>query len=88
MKEILLNAIAHYGADSQTFMLFEEMAELQKEICKSRRGEDNRRFIADEIADVEIMLAQMKIIYDCAELVEERRGYKLRRLKERLGARC
>lgn len=43
------------------------------------------RFIAEEIADVEIVLAQMKILHDCAEDVEQWKFRKLRRLKERMG---
>lgn len=43
-------------------MLLEEMAELQKEICKAWRGKDNEVEIAEEVADVEIMLEQIKLI--------------------------
>lgn len=84
MREICRKALEHYGAQSQTMMCFEEMAELAKELCKNARGEDNRRFIAEEIADVEIMLEQMKQLHDCRELVEQQKARKLRRLKERL----
>ena len=40
-------------------IFFEEMSELQKELCKHDRGKDNREAIAEEIADVQIMLEQM-----------------------------
>ena len=49
-------------------MMFEEMAELQKELCKNARGKDNRAEIAEEIADVHIMLDQMEILPNCKEL--------------------
>ena len=68
----------------QTVMVFEEMAELQKELCKSLRGKDNRGYIAEEIADVRIMLDQMVILYDCAEDVDTWRKVKLGRLEKRL----
>lgn len=55
---IMLRAIIAWGEDSQMKMLLEEMSELQKEICKSWRGADNVDHIAEEIADVEIMLDQ------------------------------
>lgn len=77
-------ALTLWGADAQTLMAFEEMAELQKELCKHARGKDNRDAIAEEIADVEIMLAQMKILHGCVGLSA---GYKEKKL-ERLAARC
>lgn len=69
-----------------TVMVFEEMAELQKELCKSLRGKDNRGYIAEEIADVRIMLDQMVILHDCAEDVDTWRKVKLGRLEKRLSA--
>lgn len=85
IHEICAKALEYYGGRSQTLMLFEEMSELQKEICKNARGEDNTRFIAEEIADVEIMLEQMKQLYDCRQAVEQQKHRKLLRLKERMG---
>ena len=83
-EDILVMALTTYGAEAQTFMVMEEMSELQKELCKNVRGADNRDAIAEEIADVEIMLAQMKILHDCADSVETRKSEKLERLKKRI----
>ena len=83
-NEILLSALTKWGAGMQTVMVFEEMAELQKELCKSLRGKDNRGCIAEEIADVRIMLDQMVILHDCAEDVDTWRNVKLGRLEKRL----
>ena len=83
-NEILLSALTKWGAGMQTVMVFEEMAELQKELCKSLRGKDNRGYIAEEIADVRIMLDQMMILHDCAEDVNVWRKVKLGRLEKRL----
>lgn len=83
-NEILLSALTKWGAGMQTVMVFEEMAELQKELCKSLRGKDNRGYIAEEIADVRIMLDQMVILHDCAEDVNVWRKVKLGRLEKRL----
>lgn len=85
-NEILLSALTKWGAGIQTVMVFEEMAELQKELCKSLRGKDNRGYIAEEIADVRIVLDQMVILYDCAEDVDTWRKVKLGRLEKRLSA--
>lgn len=54
-QELYRRALAIWGPDAQTLMIFEEMSELQKELCKHARGKDNWGAIADEIADVLIM---------------------------------
>ena len=86
MREICTSALAMWGAEAQTRMVFEEMAELQKELCKHARGGSKRIYIAEEIADVEIMLEQMKILHNCGELVEDFKAYKLNRLASRIAA--
>lgn len=83
-REILKRAVETYGAQAQTLMVFEEMSELQKELCKHARGKDNREAIAEEIADVQIMLGQMMILHRCERLVEGYRSQKLERLARRL----
>lgn len=82
MTEICTQAVKHFGSDSQTMMCIEEMSELQKELCKHSRGRNNFYDIAEEIADVQIMLEQMIILFDCRESVEDWKIAKLFRLKE------
>ena len=60
--KIYCEALNKWGAEAQTLMVFEDMSELQKELCKRARGKDNREAIAEEIADVQIMLEQMMIL--------------------------
>ena len=86
-QKIYRAALAAWGADAQTLMVFEEMSELQKELCKAARGKDNTEQIAEEIADVEIMLEQMKVLHRCAEAVAAYQQSKLRRLAVRSGSR-
>ena len=81
---VLGDAITVFGAQHQEAMLLEEMAELAKEICKRWRGRDNVAEIAEEIADVEIMLDQIKMIFCCAGRVRAIRASKVRRLEERI----
>ena len=81
---ICRDALATWGAEAQTLMVFEEMSELQKELCKHARGRDNREEIAEEIADVRIMLMQMCILHDCEDLADEIMLEKLERLAYRL----
>ena len=74
-----------YGVENQIMMLFEEMAELQKEICKNFRGRENRDHIIEEMADVFIMMNQLQIIYDVKDKeLADVTEYKVSRLKKRL----
>ncbi len=82
-KEIYTQVLDKWE-DKQITMVFEEMAELQKELCKATRGQANILAIAEEIADVEIMLAQMKIYFGIADAVSRYKTYKLKRLEEKL----
>lgn len=77
-------ALETWGAYAQTAMVFEETAELQKELCKDMRGADNHEHIAEEIADVLIMLDQMMLLHDCEEQTMRFKTEKLRRLRARL----
>lgn len=82
--EVLQRALDTYGYDLQIMMVFEEMSELQKELCKYLRGKYSPKNIAEEIADVEIMLEQMKMLFCCTDDVRNERRRKVERLKERL----
>ena len=62
-KEQLQEIVNHYGADHQKDKLFEEMAELQKEVCKEKDSKGDISHIAEELADVYVMLQQMQLIY-------------------------
>ena len=55
---------AFYGREHQSVVAIEELGELQKELCKMLRGLGNLEHLAEEIADVEIMLCQIKELYD------------------------
>ncbi len=83
MMEVLNRAIEHYGAEHQENMCIEECAELIQAINKKHRGEAHN--IPEEIADVEIMLEQLKIINCCRADVNTIKTQKLLRLEERIG---
>ena len=82
-EEIIIcnKAINSYGNASQKIKAIEEMGELIQAISKSLL--DNENNVEEEIADVEIMLTQLKIMYNLSD-IENWRNYKLNRLKERL----
>jgi NTP pyrophosphatase (non-canonical NTP hydrolase) len=79
-QEVYKEAIELFGITSQKVMVIEEMSELIKELCKELRDRGNVENIADELADVEITLAQIKHIYNIHDMVEEHKDFKLRRL--------
>ena len=85
-QEVFETAISRYGETSQLHMLLEEMSELAKEICKSMRysKKQYKAKVAEEVADVEIMLEQIKIIFGIDDDVEGWRLDKVVRLAERL----
>lgn len=78
-------ALERWGAGAQTTKAFEEMAELQKELCKHSFGAQNKEQIAEEIADVRIMLEQMELLHGCAGMADKIKRRKLYRLAQRLG---
>lgn len=77
-------AVRAYGKQSQLVMAMEEMSELTKELSKNLRGADNSKALAEEIADVEIMLEQLKVIFRNRALVDRIRAGKLVRLSDRI----
>lgn len=88
-KEQLQEIVNHYGHESQKAMLFEEMSELQKEICKDIRNKRNVEHIAEELADVYIMLQQMQLIYGITdEQIEQVVQDKIERTLDRIEGEC
>lgn len=85
IKAICKQAVEKYGNNAQMDMVIEECSELIQAISKNKRGKNNRQNIAEEIADVEIMLEQLKIIMDiCNTEVEIWKQFKINRLSEKL----
>ena len=83
-KRIYSEAIAAWGVASQLLMAIEEMAELIQAICKDFRGKADYDNIAEETADVQIMLKQLQIIYDSGAAVQRFMDSKLARLEDRM----
>lgn len=83
-EEVLQEALDTYGSVMQIVVMMEEMSELQKELCKHLRGKYSPASVAEEIADVEIMLEQMKMLFCCTDDVRNERRRKVERLKDRL----
>jgi len=82
--EIYQQAINVYGFRNQADMAIEEMAELIKEISKWKRGNRNFKELLEEIADVEIMMMQMRLMFDDENEVDTFIEQKTKRLKSRM----
>jgi len=85
--EIYKKAVKQWGKPMQIIMALEEMSELTKELTKNLRGKDNTIQVCEEIADVEIMLEQLKVIFDNKQwkdgtTVEIAKREKLKRLAD------
>lgn len=82
----LEKAIETYGKDMQLNVAIEEFSELIKEICKNKRGADNRDSILEELADCYIMMKQIEMIFGISknEIATEA-DKKVTRLEKRLG---
>jgi len=82
---LLRLAITTWGENAQIDMCLEEMSELAKALLKWRRyGGDvfmSDKAVLEEIADVQIMLDQMRILFGSTDTYE---AVKLERLEKRL----
>lgn len=89
MKQQIKEIAEHYGYDNQSLQLIEEMAELTQALNHLRRYNDYNEFkhrqeVYEEIADVEIMLEQIKHLLNCNDEVESFKVYKVRRQIDRM----
>jgi len=83
--DIYKKAIEKYGIKSQIIKTIEELSELQKELCKALAHNGNDQNIREEIADVEIMIEQMRIIFSISyEKIQIAKTVKIERLRRRL----
>lgn len=83
-KKIYRQTLKTYGRDKQMIKAIEEMAELQKELCKWALGADNGKHVQEEIADVIIMMEQMQMLFDVDGEIKKMIAYKVERLERRL----
>lgn len=85
--DIYLAALNRFGKENQVLVCLEELAELQHALCKvMRHGLDEEKLdkLAEEIADVEITLEQMRLAFKISTQVEKWKTRKLNRLQERI----
>lgn len=85
--ETLCAAIAIFGTEMQQIVAMEELGELIQEVSKQLRGKGDPEHMAEEIADVRIMLDQLVIMNDLFKKVDEYREAKTSRLLESILAK-
>jgi len=78
-RELYTSAIREWGEEAQMLMAIEECSELIQALTKVWRGKHSKSNIEEEIADVEIMIDQLKIIFDAGGVADWRKT-KLERL--------
>lgn len=90
-KEIMQLAIDSYGRVNQVIKTVEELSELSQALCKiltSKFTDDNSEIfenIFEEMADVEIMIEQCKMIfYKSEDKINDYKNKKIKRLERRL----
>lgn len=83
-KNVIEEAIKTFGEENQKIVAIEELSELQKELTKDLRGQGNSYNLAEEFADVLIMLHQLIQMYDIEKKVDIYWDHKLEKLKERI----
>ena len=82
--DIIAAAVETYGYENQMIQAIEELSELQRAITRAIKAPADRDNLHEEIADVEIMLMQLRTIFDEKE-IDEWKESKLERLARRLG---
>ena len=83
-KDVYNKAKATWGIDAQVTKTVEELAELQKELCKFILDDGNMKNIAEETADVKIMIDQIELMLEIKEEVKAFKKVKINRLSDRL----
>lgn len=81
--DICGQALECWGPYKQILIAVEELAELQKALLKFQRygsGKKWREDVLEEMADVEIVLCQLEMIFGCCR---SKKQFKLQRLKKR-----
>jgi len=84
MLEIYRRAVSYFGATKQKLKAIEEMAELIVELVKDLLGDGNPAKVIEELADVENMTVQLRIIYDEDGMVDYWKQAKMNRLAHRM----
>lgn len=86
-KQEMYNELINKYGEKQVVVAIEELSELSKELCKALRFKASKKAIIEEMADVYIMLDQMKLYFgidknDVVDAVIEKNKRTYQRLKD------
>ena len=80
-REVLQGMLDKNGVKYQMGVCIEELAELTKELTKHLRDKGSEMHTLEEIADVEVTLAQMKLVFpDAQDKINMFKRFKMQRL--------
>lgn len=82
--ELCRAALQFFGNEHQIRKCMEELSELSVAVCHCYDGKDSVRHVAEEIADVENLIEQMKILFNCHDQVDRQRRFKLEALANKM----
>lgn len=71
-KKLTQKLLSKYGRMNQFHMVYEEMGELAQAISKMERGLGRLDKVVEEMADVYIVMEQLKIIYNIDDFAIKR----------------
>ena len=86
--DIFRKAIEHWGEDAQVRQFFEEAGEAITAVSHYKRGRNTIEELLGELADLEILLVQMSMIFDQdpeRQLTHDIYAEKVEQLKDKLG---
>lgn len=78
LRYVNTRAIEYFGDKNQRIKAMEELSELIQAIARDLNGLDNN--VEEELADVEIMIHQLRFIYDHKK-IDKIKAEKLERLE-------
>lgn len=81
--QIYKQLIKTFGPKHQILIAVEELSELQKELIKYLRNKDNQDHISEEMADVYIMLYQLRLIFKNDKKIDQYIKKKTKRTQQR-----
>ena len=87
MKKEITEIADYFGYEQQKNMLIEEQAELIQALNKYDRTKTEETFgnIVEEMADVELMIGQVKYLLDInQDAIDEIKEEKIKRIKEKI----
>ena len=89
VDEFIEKIISKYGRMAQMTHAIQELSELSIEITKAQLGRKNRTELIGEIADVELMIKQLKYMFNIYDIeIENVMQYKINRTVRRCKLDC